>query len=56
MLRRFVLTTRGSLLEAMFGIILLGALSYAFWFSWNGTMNRAGEGLKAKIESESWLN
>ena len=56
MLRKFWQNRRANLVEAMIGIILMGAISYGFWTAFNTTMSSAGDTLKTKVESDDWLN
>lgn len=55
MLREFFRNQRGNLIEVVISMVILGALSYGFWMSWNSTMASTGENMKNKIESDDWL-
>jgi len=46
---------RGTLLQFFIGLVIMGALSYAFWSNWETSITDAGTSLKTKIESDSWL-
>jgi phosphotransferase system glucose/maltose/N-acetylglucosamine-specific IIC component len=52
---KFIRERRGNLLQTFIGLIIMGALSFAFWNNWEINMTNAGTSLKVKIESDSWL-
>jgi hypothetical protein len=56
LLREFLVDRRGNLIQAFIGLIIMGALSYAFWSNWEINMTKAATGLRVKIESDSWLS
>lgn len=56
LLRNFIRNRQGTLLQVLIGMVIMGALSYTFWSSWEKNMTDAGASLKTKIESDSWLS
>lgn len=55
-LLRFWQNRQGAILQVCIGLIIMGALSYTFWHSWESQMTEAGTSLKSRIETDSWLS
>lgn len=55
LLNAFLANRRGSLIQVIIAVIILGALSYSFWTEWSTSMRTAGEGIKTKIQADHWL-
>lgn len=55
LIKAFFNDRRGTLLQVMVGLVIMGVISYAFWNSWETSMTNTGASLKTKIESDSWL-
>ncbi len=55
-INRFFKTRRGNLVQFLVAVVLLGALSYAFWSNWGQSIKAAGITLKQKIEADDWLS
>lgn len=55
LINAFINNRRGTLLQVMIGLVIMGVISYAFWSNWENNMTTAGTGLKTKIESDNWL-
>lgn len=52
----FFKTKKGNLIEGIIALTLMGILSFGFWAAWNSTMTSAGDAMKTKIETDSWLD
>lgn len=52
----FVAGEKGSLLQVIITIIIVGALSYNFWTGWRDVMYGTGAVMKERLESDQWLS
>jgi len=56
LLRAFFGSRNGNLVQFLVALVLLGALSFAFWSGWRQSIEGAGAGLRQKIEADEWLS
>lgn len=56
LVKLFVIEKRGSLLQVIIAVIVVGALSYHFWTDWGTGMYNAGAVIRERLESDQWLS
>lgn len=55
-IKLFFTEKRGSLLQVLIAIVVVGTLSYHFWTDWGKGMYSAGAVIRERLESEQWLS
>ncbi|MCR4442777.1 MAG: hypothetical protein QHH10_10950 [Peptococcaceae bacterium] len=52
----FFSSLKGNMIQVLLAIVIMGALSYAFWNSWQDGIKNAGSSIRLKIETDDWLS
>ena len=56
MIKEYFKNRRGNLIQYLVAVVVLGALSYAFWTNWEVSIKAAGVNLRQRIEADDWLS